>query len=354
MTSQVVDRNLFEYALLRPILQDDGPESIKIVSGYATHAMAARHLIETTSHAKKLDVDLICGMTGAEGISKPNHIGFLSLQSHKEFVYDGRFSCSYVKKPLSVHSKVYVWCKDGVPVQAFIGSANYSETGFHSPSRIETLAECDPVSALKFFEAIKLKAVACDRVNFNTDLPSRQRSSAPNGGIPHGVVEIEKDKDSAFYNHEKIRLSLLTRNGSTGNGSRLNWGVRPDGTPRMSENSNGAVSRRNPNQAYIGLPSVFQNSGFFPDIGHRFSVLTDDNQIFTCVRAQANGKGIETPQDNSEIGRYFRNRLGLPSGAYIDVSDLEHYGRTDVTFYKLNDEEYVMDFSKPSGKQDKA
>lgn len=345
MTAEVIDRDLFEYALLKPILQDGGPNSIKIISGYATHAMAARHLIETTSHAKKLDVDLVCGMTGSEGVSRPNHIGFLSLQMHKEFVYDGNFSCSYIRKPLSVHSKVYVWCKNGTPVQAFIGSANYSETGFHSPSRIETLSECDPISALKFFEAIKPKAVACDHVNFNLDLPRRQRSFAPTALTTSGVVEIETDKDSPFYNHEKITLSLLTRDGKTGNGSRLNWGVRPDGTPRTSENSNGVVSRRNPNQAYIGLPSVYQTCGFFPDIGHRFSVLTDDNQIFTCVRAQANGKGIETPQDNSEIGRYFRNRLGLPNGAYIDVADLQHYGRTDVIFYKLNDEEYVMDFS---------
>ena len=344
MTPQVVDKDLFEYALLNPILQVGGPDSIKIVSGYATHAMAARHLIETTARAKKLDVDLVCGMTGTEGISRPNHMGFLSLQARKEFVYDGSFSCSYVKKPLSVHSKVYVWCKNGAPVQAFIGSANYSETGFHSPSRIETLAECDPLPAMKFFESIKLKSVACDKVNFSIDLPRRQRSSVPNASVP-GVVEIEMDKESAFYNHEKIRLSLLTRDGKTGNGSRLNWGVRPDGKPRMSENSNGAVSRRNPDQSYIGLPAVFQKCGFFPEVGHRFSVLTDDNQIFTCVRAQANGKGIETPQDNSEIGRYFRNRLGLQSGAYIDVSDLERYGRTDVTFYKLNDEEYVMDFS---------
>ena len=61
----------------------------------------------------------------------------------------------------------------------------------------------------------------------------------------------------------------------------------------------------------------------------------------------ANGKGIETPQDNSEIGRYFRNRLGLANGAYISVSDLKKYGRTDVVFYKLDDENYVMDFSRP-------
>ena len=76
-------------------------------------------------------------------------------------------------------------------------------------------------------------------------------------------------------------------------------------------------------------------------------MLTDDNIILTCVRAQANGKGIETPQDNSEIGRYFRHRLGLADGSYISVQDLKRYGRYDVVFYKLDDENYVMDFSRP-------
>lgn len=126
-----------------------------------------------------------------------------------------------------------------------------------------------------------------------------------------------------------------------GNGSRLNWGVRPDGKPRESKGA-----KRNPNQGYIGLPSSLQRCGFFPDIAQRFTVMTDDEKIFTCVRAQANGKGIETPQDNSELGRYFRDRLGLPSGAYISVKDMKKYGRFDVTFYKLDDENYVMDFSR--------
>ena len=116
--------------------------------------------------------------------------------------------------------------------------------------------------------------------------------------------------------------------------------------PRESINANGSKSVRNPNQSYIGLPAALQRSGFFPEVKRRFTVLTDDDKIFTCVRAQANGKGIETPQNNSEIGAYLRERLGLRTGAYISIQDLKRYGRYDVVFYKLDDENYVMDFSK--------
>ena len=346
MYGTVVDNDLFEYALMRPLFREDAPDSIKILSGYATHAMAARHLIEVTTRKKRLTIDLVYGMAGVNGVSKINHLGFISLESHNEFEYNGDFACSYVKKPASVHSKIYIWCKGQKPVQAFIGSANYSESSFNLPSRTETLTECDPISALDVFEKIKAKAIDCKKASMAKDFYMNLRATAQ-PVKSSAVIQLETDETSPFYNHEKIVLSLLTSKGDAGNGSRLNWGVRPDGEPRQSTNKDGSVSKRNPNQSYIGLPACLQKSGFFPDVKHRFTVLTDDNQILTCVRAQANGKGIETPQDNSEIGRYFRNRLGLASGAYISVSDLKKYGRTDVVFYKLDDENYVMDFSKP-------
>ena len=63
------------------------------------------------------------------------------------------------------------------------------------------------------------------------------------------------------------------------------------------------------------------------------------------MRAQDNGKAIETYGNNSQLGLYFRKRLGLPSGAFVTLIDLKKYGRTDVTFYKIDDENFFMDFS---------
>ena len=108
MNATVTDKGLFEYALMQPRFSASAPDTLRIVSGYATHAMAARHLIEMTAKRQKLSIDLIYGMAGSDGVSKINHLGFLSLERHAEFAYDGSFACSYVKKPKSVHSKVYV------------------------------------------------------------------------------------------------------------------------------------------------------------------------------------------------------------------------------------------------------
>ena len=60
---------------------------------------------------------------------------------------------------------------------------------------------------------------------------------------------------------------------------------------------------------------------------------------------QQNDKAITTPENNSKLGEYFRYRLGLANGAFVTKEDLLRYGRTDVDFYKIDDEQYYMDFS---------
>ena len=73
--------------------------------------------------------------------------------------------------------------------------------------------------------------------------------------------------------------------------------------------------------------------------------MTDDDKVLICTRAQQSGKAIHTPHNNSLIGEYFRNRLGVGNGEPVTLENLIAYGRTDVTFYKIDDETYFMDFS---------
>lgn len=360
MLGQVIDRDLFDYALINPMKSDRSLDRLCIVSGYATHAMASRHLIASNGMKKPLSVDLVYGMAGVDGVRKEDHIGFLSLEKKSEFDFAGSFLCSYVNRPGSIHSKLYVWCRGNVPVRAFIGSANYSQKGFSQAKHMETLAECDPVSALGFFYRSKEASVDCANVNQERDFPAKLRGHQfLQKRDP--VLMIETDEKSPYKGCLKIAVSLVIEKGpkagTVGEGSRLNWGVLSDGSPRRNKKNDPNSAARDPNQAYIALPMPIQKSGFFPEYNtlakesgsqQRFTVLTDDGKVFSCVRASGDyGKEIETPQDNSELGRYFRQRLGLPSGAYITVQDLKRYGRHDVVFYKIDDESYVMDFSRP-------
>lgn len=335
---------LFEQTLIAPF--SEGANALRIVSGYASAAMAADHILQLQNIERELDISLIYGMAGTDGVSKANHEGFLSLQDKREFDFRGHFVCAYIRAPWVVHSKLYVWCKDNSPIMAFAGSANYTINGFRGGGhRQEILVECDPRLAMEYWEQAHIKSVPCKNADIHgafvkTTVPKVMPPS------PSSVILLETDPKSPFYGHAKVELPLLTRNGDLGNGSGLNWGVRPGNVPRDDGNA-----LRNPNQAYIRLESKVYATDFFPPIGHRFTVLTDDGHIFSCSRAQDHGKAIHTPQDNAEFGRYFRTRLKVPLNSYIPPQALLRYGRQSVTFYKLDAENYVMDFSPPKQKQ---
>ena len=104
-------------------------------------------------------------------------------------------------------------------------------------------------------------------------------------------------------------------------------------------------NKRNKNQAYIPLPRKIAKSGFFPLNDQHFTARTDDGHILVLRVEQQGDKAITTPLSNAQLGEYFRNRLGLANGAYVNKQDLLNYGRADVTFYKIDDEEFFLDFS---------
>lgn len=152
----------------------------------------------------------------------------------------------------------------------------------------------------------------------------------------HAVLDMENALIEGFDlmaqdGYQKVSLSLITRSGEPGNRSGLNWGQRPG---------------RNPNEAYISLPSRIAKSGFFPLEKRHFTAITDDRHQLILRIEQQNDKAITTPARNSDLGEYFRNRLGLANGAFATRADLDRYGRTDVIFLRLDEETYYMDFSK--------
>lgn len=73
--------------------------------------------------------------------------------------------------------------------------------------------------------------------------------------------------------------------------------------------------------------------------------MTDDHKQLILRVEQENDKAITTPLSNALLGEYFRNRLCKAYGEYISKADPENYGRTNVTFFKFDEEHFYMDFS---------
>ena len=44
------------------------------------------------------------------------------------------------------------------------------------------------------------------------------------------------------------------------------------------------------------------------------------------------------------MGEYIRTRIGVRSGEYVTRQHLAEYGRTDITFTKIDEETYILDF----------
>lgn len=318
----MLSENLYSKLLLEPVSNDPALDQLYVVSGYATSAMAFHHLRESDG----VKVNLVCGMAANNGISMGNHSGFCQLVNND---FAGRFECSYIYRGIPVHSKLYIWCSGSEPRCAFAGSANYTQSALTLCRRRELMISCPPSEAFDYYQALIDDSVFC--TNRETpELISLYRDQQPGTGLKGSSRSRDGFYDSGLPH---IKVSLLARDGTLKGRSGLNWGQRPE-------------HGRDPNQAYIRLSAEIYKSDFFPPIGVHFTVLTDDGKTLICTRAQAGGKGIHTPHNNSLIGEYFRNRLGLTSGKPVILDHLNSYGRTDIDFHKIDEETYSLDFSR--------
>lgn len=330
----MLSKNLFDEVLVQPA--QNGANKLYVVSGYATAAMAFRHLEALKESNRQVEIELIVGMSPIDGLSQTNHKGFQELQTSNA----GIFSCSYLTEMPPVHSKIYSWFRDDEPICGFVGSANYTQTAFGKKQR-EVMTDSDPIKGFEYFQELISQTIYCDNIEAENIVQIYNSRSFTRVKREKEAIQ-QRETETATMTAEpslvglpSVNITLLDRTGtSLPQRSGLNWGQRPE-------------VGREPNQAYIKLPSSVYNSDFFPDRTIHFTVLTDDGRVLICTRAQDNGKAIHTPHNNSLIGEYFRNRLGLPNGAPVKLADLQRYGRTDISFYKIDDETYFMDFSVP-------
>ena len=312
----MIINRLFQRILLDPVIQTKSTKLV-IVSGYAAGSLAYKHLDIPEMVENGIEVDLIVGMA-KEGINLADNTMFLQLAERETF------NCYYRIVSPDVHSKVYVWMADDKPIKAFVGSANYTEPGFLRTRQENAMVESDAKEAYDYYCSVLSGTMEIT----HDDIENHIR-------FYRNEHEDQLDGDS-----DCISISLLTRDGEVAERSGLNWGQRPE-------------YNRNRNQAYIQIGAAVARSGFFPPgPDQRFTVVTDDGLSMTAVRAQKDivsrgGDAIETPEGNHILGAYFRARLGVPGGTLVTRQHLEAYGRTDVVFCKLDEDEFSMDFSLP-------
>lgn len=295
----------------------EGANKLCIITSHATPSMAS-WLLKSYEEKGITDVavELIISDVIDEGIDSVLHEGFRNLHGNRYSNIWRNFSCSYLFQPLSLNQNYYIWLDGDTPVKAFECSYEFTQQSMlrnHSGSMHSRLA----VYAYSLYEKAVNHSIYCNHSEVDDYVVVRSSCNS--------ISAL-----SAVSEDNRVHLSFLARDGETGTKSGLNWGQR---------------SNRNRNEAYIPLPAKVARSGFFPLNKQHFLVVTDDHHTLQLRVEQQNDKAITTPASNALLGEYFRNRLGLANGCYIKKEHLLAYGRTDVTFHKIDEEQYYMDFS---------
>lgn len=309
----MIINNLFESILIAPHVNLNA-NILFVVSGYASATFTRMHILALKERRRKFLLKLIIGMPG----NKSDHLAFLNLHSEFEDCFRGY----YLQNSPPVHSKVYSWYQDDRPIAGFAGSANYSQYGFLSPNQLNQISNEDPHLIRQYYE--RLETLSIYMPNHQLVLPQNHitipgnPNTTPAGGI---IWEIPL---------RRVRISFLERGGELPQKSGINWGHRKN---------------RERNQAYLSIKGNAAGSGFLPERGDHFSLITDDGVSMDCVVAQDGGKAVESTVNNSILGKYLRDRIGVARGKLVTKEDLERYGRTDFTIEKVDDETYILDLS---------
>jgi len=310
----MITENLYKKILIDPAIK--GCNELFIVSGYSSATFLRRNFEDLSQINKNIKINLLIGMQQ----QRNDHSAYLNIKK----LIGNRFEGFYYSGSPQVHSKTYSWLKDGDPVSGFSGSANYTQYGFFNTKQQNQMTDDNPSLIKEYFENLKKDSLKIQDYVISTEETFDFQNVE--GSLSPGDIEWIEFNNS-------VRISLLSKNGELPKRSGLNWGQRPE-------------YNRDPNQAYLSIRSDARKEGFLPEKGFTFTLITDDNNTIDCTVAQDGRKAIHSTNDNSILGKYFRNRLNIESGSLVTKDDLIRYGRTDFLLKKLDEETFFLDFSK--------
>lgn len=127
--------------LLKKLIEEpsENNDELIIISGYGS----ARFLSDIHEKFPAIKITLILGMA-AQGISNIDYEGYRELTLNSQNI-NVRFQTI---EPLT-HMKVYQWKRMGEPTQCFIGSANFSYSGFLKNNEIMSTIDNDCLELIK-------------------------------------------------------------------------------------------------------------------------------------------------------------------------------------------------------------
>lgn len=334
--------------LYKNIIQEPAKyfNSLKVISGFASSKFLKRVIKDFPDHR----FTLIIGMA-SHGISIKDHQEFKTICTKFKNVK----VYYYIETPAN-HMKVYQWYIGEATGISFIGSANFSEAGFFKQDEI--LSPTIDIFSNLIDEALN-KSISCldeeveDKVPLYEEIDYEMIESEQHKDTnPHCnkdyTNQIEKNKKKSNTSGISLKKLLLNNLYLTAY-NRVTVELILDDDPHWDTKALNNWNRKNKTieDSYIDVERTNQlgqqKLDFFPretDV----RLISDDKTEWTVKRVGQYGKELIVT-DGVNFYEYFKNRLGISEDRTISYNDFYSYGRTNINLYKLNDNEYLLDFS---------
>ena len=327
-------------------LLSEEPDELVVISGFLGPAP-----VERLNELSDMKITVIGGMypSGLDARLWSSLEKISKASNHIDILFTNR----------EIHSKIYIWKKQGKTLGALIGSANFSSNGLRTDYR-ESLADAtrDTFAPLDTY------------YKFVLDNSSRE----PQFRKDQAVIDYGSMKQGKDIADLKIQLSFDIpiydpRTDEVPVSSGLNWGLA-----RL----NGAHTAEG--DAYIRLPKeiIKEVPGLISPLDPTFStpegkrkrnsdpieLIWDDGTIMEAsLEGEQKHDGKQYPKQlasytpktpfldgkriskKSILGRYLRSRLGVDIDDRITKEMLDKYGRNTITLSLIGEGVYFADFS---------
>ncbi|WP_419750018.1 restriction endonuclease PLD domain-containing protein [Terrisporobacter petrolearius] len=281
---------------------------------------------------------VIYGMYASDGISEKLHNSLLQVENNVDKV-------TILYSNTTIHSKCYIWKKEGKIIHALIGSANFSTNGLSIPYK-EMLAETtyDTLYELeKYLDVVIKNSISCTTAEiklknrFNGVTSSKTASQSINPKICRMVL------------YDPRKNEVQPANG-------LNWG---QSAGNVKPNDSSIPIRADYIENYPELfppkqidPIKNDKQGRKQRHNDAIELIWDDGTVMDGLLEGSYTKNntiypkqIASFPKKEDLGIYIRNRLGVKLGEKVTMEDLKRYGRDNVDISLISEGVYYIDFS---------
>ena len=313
---------------------DNGADELLVQGGYATPLMVSR-----LRNLTDIKLTIIYGCQKEDQRRKQNHETFLTQDHSNVDVY---FQHNYC------HAKIYCWLRNSQVVDVLSGSANFSEKGLTNENS-EILFEVNKDDYEKTYLFIKNNlenSTLCKDYIIDSDYKE-------NIYLEDNGENNKKVNNFEVIQHNPPKIKLFLHNSKDSRYTRISG----YGHTKSHTNENDgelSISKK----LIDNLPKFFPNDGTNIMLGRGTGAYAkkklpnaifkfrDGKTLDMSFEGGVNGKfkNIRSFGDNSKLGLYLREKVGIKSGEEFTKEIFDKYGRDYLEITYLGEGLYEVDF----------